>query len=273
MADQSSPTQAADRWGRRVAAGVAGVLLFSLVFGLIILPVAQAPHANISAWTAICRAVGIQPGTPAQPQPPVSVTAAPVSQVRWTPQTLRILASADPRPGAALAAAVCSSCHGQNGISTSADFPRLAAQSAMAVYKQISDYRSGARASPLMAPIARQLTDTQMSEVAVYFSASSERNALGPREEAPDDAIARLTRRGDPARRLPPCEGCHARGVGGPPEAPVLTGQWGDYITRQLQAYRTGGRRNDVYRRMRDIAAMLTDDEMKRLGKYYQGLL
>jgi cytochrome c553 len=143
----------------------------------------------------------------------------------------------------------------------------------MAIYKQLSDYQSGARANPLMTPIAAKLTDAQMSEVAVYFSASSERTALGPRVEAPDETIARLTRRGDPARHLPPCEGCHARGVGGPPEAPVLTGQWGDYIVRQLQAYRSGGRRNDVYRRMRDIAAVVTEDEIKRLGEYYQGLL
>ena len=143
----------------------------------------------------------------------------------------------------------------------------------MAIYKQLSDYRSGARVNALMAPIAKRLTDAQLSEVAAYFAVSGERAALGPRTEVPDEEIARLTRRGDPARHLPPCEGCHARGVGGPPEAPVLTGQWGDYLTRELQEYRSGARRNDVYQRMRDVAARLTDDEMKRLGIYYQGLL
>ncbi len=260
-------------WSLRAVLVVAGALSFSLLFGLVILPIAQAPNANISAWTAICRAVGLLPGTPAQPQPPVSATAVPVSQVRWTAATLRALNSANPAPGAALAAAVCSNCHGQNGISPSADFPRLAGQSAMAIYKQLSDYRSGARVNALMTPIAKQLTDTQLSEVAAYFAFSGERAALGPRTEIPDEESATLTRRGDPARHLPPCEGCHARGVGGPPEAPVLTGQWGEYIARELQLFKTGARRNDVYQRMRNVAGGLTDDEMKRLGVYYQGLL
>jgi cytochrome c553 len=262
-----------DGWGFRAALVVAGALAFSLLFGLVILPVAQAPNANISAWTAICRAVGILPGTPAQPQPPVSATAVPVSQVRWTPATLRLLNSANPGPGAALAAAVCASCHGQNGVSPSADFPQLAGQSAMAIYKQLSDFRSGARVNALMTPIAKQLTDAQLAEVAAYFAISGERAALGPRTEVPDEEIARLTERGDPARHLPPCEACHARGVGGPPEAPVLTGQWADYISRELQAFKTGARRNDVYQRMRDVAAQLNGDEMKRLGAYYQGIL
>jgi cytochrome c553 len=53
----------------------------------------------------------------------------------------------------------------------------------------------------------------------------------------------------------------------------VLTGQWGDYISRQLQAYKCRGGRNDVYQRMRDITARLSDDEIRRLGAYYQGLL
>lgn len=252
---------------------VVGTLAFSMLFGLVILPVAQAPNANISAWIAICRAAGILPGTPVQPQPPASGAAHPVSQVRLTAQTLRVLASADRRPGAALAAAVCSGCHGQNGVSASADFPRLAGQSAMAIYKQLSDYRSGARVNPLMTPVARQLTDAQLADVAGYFAAVSDENALGRRGPVPDPEIARLTERGDPSRHLPPCEACHARGAGGPPEAPVLTGQWADYIARQLAAYRSGGRRNDIYRRMRDITARLNDDEMKRLGAWYQGLL
>lgn len=68
------------RWTMMAGLVVAGVLAFSLVFGLIILPIAQAPNAGIDPWTAICRAAGVLPGTPAQPQPPSSAIAQPVSQ-------------------------------------------------------------------------------------------------------------------------------------------------------------------------------------------------
>jgi cytochrome c553 len=57
-----------------------------------------------------------------------------------------------------------------------------------------------------------------------------------------------------------------------PSEAPVLTGQHTEYITRQLEFFSTNARRNDIYRRMRDIAARLSQDEIRRLGAYYQGI-
>lgn len=259
------------RWFTWAGLVVAGVLAFSVAFGLIILPIAQAPNAGIDAWTAICRAIGIAPGTPAQPQPPVSATAIPVSQVRWSPRTLKILASADRRPGAALAADVCSACHGEEGMSTTDQFPRLAGQSPEAIYKQLSDYKSGARAHPQMTPVAQKLTSDQLAQVAAYFGGLEKGPALGTAEVLAEDDIARLILRGDPARQLPPCESCHARGSGGPPEAPIIAGQNSAYIATQLHAYKNGTRRNDVYRRMRDIAGRLTDDEIARLAATYQG--
>ena len=50
--------------------------------------------------------------------------------------------------------------------------------------------------------------------------------------------------------------------VGGPIETPTLTGQHQAYLANQLRLYRSGARRNDVYRRMREIAAELTDAEI-----------
>ena len=40
-------------------------------------------------------------------------------------------------------------------------------------------------------------------------------------------------------------------------------------IAAQLQAYKAGARRNDLYARMRDIAAKLTDQEIEQLAQYY----
>lgn len=272
MTDRESTAAEEARWGLWAGLLVAGALTFSLVVGLVILPLAQAPNAHLGAWTAICRAIGVRPGTPAQPQPPVSATAAPVSQVQWTPHTLQILASADPRPGAAIAAAVCANCHGEDGLSVNDQFPRLAGQSPEAIYKQLSDFRSGARFNAQMTPVAKQLTSDQLAEVAAYFGHIRAGPILGRADiRAGDPDMERFIHRGDPARRIPPCEACHARGVGGPPEAPVIAGQNAAYLERQLLAYKSGARRNDVYRRMRDIAGRLSDADIKRLAETYQG--
>ena len=48
-------------------------------------------------------------------------------------------------------------------------------------------------------------------------------------------------------------------------------GQNAAYMAAQLHAYKNGTRRNDVYRRMRDIAERLSDDEIARLAATYQG--
>ena len=267
--------QARDPASRRAAVmaltAVGGLLTFSVGVAFIALPLAQAPNAGLSPWTAICRAVGILPGTPAQRQPPSAGKAAPVSRVTWTPRTLGILAGADQRPGAQLAAAVCANCHGEQGLSPSPDYPQLAGQSAAAIYKQLSDFRSGARYSEVMSPVAQKLAPDQLAEVAAYFAGYGAPDTLGRRYFGADAPIARLARRGDPARGLPPCDSCHGPHSGGPIEAPVLTGQRAAYLERQLVAYAGGQRSNDVYRRMRDIAVKLTPDERRRLAGYYEG--
>jgi cytochrome c553 len=252
-------------------AAVGGLLAFSVGVAFVALPLAQAPNAGLTPWTAICRAVGLLPGTPAQRQPPSVGKAAPVSRVSWTPRILAILADADARPGAQLAAAVCANCHGEQGLTLNTDFPRLAGQSAPAIYKQLSDFRSGARYSQVMSPVAQQLTPDQLAEVAAYFASTGDEGAMGRRYFLPDPPIKRLAQRGDPKRNLPPCDSCHGPHSGGPIEAPVIAGQLSEYLERQLNAYAGGQRSNDVYRRMRDIAAKLTPDERHRLGRYYQG--
>jgi cytochrome c553 len=260
------------RWSLTASLALIGVIAFSVFVGVIALPLAQAPNAGLDAWTAICRAVGVRPGTPAQRQPTYQAVAQPVSQVRWSPRTLDILASADPKPGAQLAGAVCVNCHGEKGFSPSPANPHLAGQSAEAIYKQLSDFRTGARVNDQMSPVAKQLTEEQLAQTAVYFAHFGDPTGLGSRWPVPDPAIIRLTHRGDPTRAIAPCESCHSRGSGGPIEAPVLWGQHSEYIYAQLKAYASGQRRNDVYRRMRDIAGRLTDAEMRRLAEYYQGL-
>jgi cytochrome c553 len=63
-----------------------------------------------------------------------------------------------------------------------------------------------------------------------------------------------------------PRHGAHA---GGPIEMPTLAGQRQEYLTAQLNAFAKGDRHNDIYNRMRGIAAKLRKDEIEKLAEYY----
>jgi cytochrome c553 len=80
----------------------------------------------------------------------------------------------------------------------------------------------------------------------------------------------RLVELGDPNRNIPPCAACHRPGSGGPIETPILAEQGQEYIALQLKMYASGERRNDVYGRMRMIAARLTPAEINGLAAYYR---
>jgi cytochrome c553 len=51
--------------------------------------------------------------------------------------------------------------------------------------------------------------------------------------------------------------------------APTLAGQRQEYLLAQLTAFANGDRHNDIYNRMRGIAAKLRKDEIEKLAEYY----
>jgi len=65
---------------------------------------------------------------------------------------------------------VCAACHGPEGNSTSAEFPRLAGQHYDYLAKALKDYRSGARKNPIMAPQAAKLSDRDIADLADFYS-------------------------------------------------------------------------------------------------------
>jgi cytochrome c553 len=266
----SDPRVLDQRWRLWATVAVVGILLFGVLLGLVAIPIAQGRSAGLDAYTAICRALGILPGSPAQPQPPTQFPATPVSQVVWTADVLQILARADARRGQAKVQEVCVACHGVDGISPAAEFPHLAGQSGAAIYKQLFDYRTGSRAHPQMTDIARALDEVELADLAAYYAGQPQRRPNPVTlAEAPANII-QLVEVGDPRRSIPPCASCHRANAGGPIETPVLAEQRAEYLVQQLKLYSSGERRNDVYARMRTIAAQLTEAEMQGLAAYYR---
>jgi cytochrome c553 len=67
-------------------------------------------------------------------------------------------------------AKACVQCHGADGNSASADFPKLAGQHADYLIKTMQGYKNGTRKNPVMSPMAANLTQRDMEDLAAYFS-------------------------------------------------------------------------------------------------------
>lgn len=266
-------------WRVRAAAAVVTAVAIGALLGFVIVPAGQKGGAHLTMGHAMERAAGLEPGSPAVPQPLSAATSLPVSTVSWTPEVLKILAAGRTARGAQLAASTCAACHGDKGLSQSSGgggpvFPSLAGQSPYAIYKQLHDFRSGARANLQMTAVSQMLAEADLANVAAYYAdASKEYAAIGSRELLGDPEIETLAREGDSHRRLPACLACHVNNSGGPIETPVITGQSSDYILVQLNAFASGQRKNDVYGRMRDVANKLTPQERAALARYFEGTL
>jgi len=87
----------------------------------------------------------------------------------------------------------------------------------------------------------------------------------------------RLFRQGDVARGIPACMACHGPAGGGNPGPafPAVAGQQSAYVQRRLEEYRTGTTTQTeprLFHIMASVAKPLTDEEIRSLASYVQGL-
>jgi len=179
------------------------------------------------------------------------------------------------RGGEKSAATACMTCHGPEALGMGAGgFPRLAGLPSQYLLKQLRDFTSGTRSSPVMAPIAAALTEAERQAVAAYVEklpAPAARKV--DRVEKADGAGEVLALRGAWERNVPECVSCHGPGgVGVGDHFPPLSGQPASYLSAQLEAWRAGTRRNDPDDLMGHIARSLTEPEARAVAEYFEGL-
>jgi cytochrome c553 len=68
-------------------------------------------------------------------------------------------------------ALMCQACHGLDGLSKTPDAPNIAAQIEPYIVAQLQAYKSGTRKNDAMSVIAPSLSDTDIEDLAAYFSA------------------------------------------------------------------------------------------------------
>lgn len=196
--------------------------------------------------------------------------------------------SADPGSAEAGAAkaAVCGACHGADGNAADPQYPKLAGQHERYIARQLALFKTGERANPIMMGFAAPLSPQDMRDLGAYFATQTASPGMADDSTIVDGPNAgrtfyqpgeQLWRGGDTARAIPACGACHGpAGSGNPgPPYPRLAGQHATYTTAQLTAFRDGqvlGSGDNANAVMAGVAAQLTDEEIRSLASYIEGL-
>ncbi|HZX30595.1 MAG TPA: c-type cytochrome [Rhodocyclaceae bacterium] len=168
---------------------------------------------------------------------------------------------------------VCQECHGEDGNSEEAKFPKLTGQHAAYIVKQIHDFQTGARKHEIMTGMASAIREADLVDIAAWFASNRPMQGEAPRD---NPVGKKLFANGDGARGILPCASCHgAEGKGAATAGgvyPAIGGQHRDYLRAQLLDWRIGGRKNSPGGIMNSVAKALTDDEVRALVEYVSGL-
>jgi len=236
----------------------AGIAVAAAIVGFVWLPYAQPNLRPSSLLDAICGAAGV---------PRARSDAVPVSTEFVTSKAIVTSGMLD-HPSAtsighgATLGLQCAICHVPDSAGKS-DVPPLAGQYPDALYKELKDFKDGARSNSAMAPIAAALSDSDMRDVAEYQAYLPRMNEAEVKTKA---AAPPIVVYGSPLRNIPACSSCHD---GLKPGAPWLAGQPQVYLKAQLVAFANGDRRNDIDQQMRNIARRMTAAEIDEAAAYY----
>jgi cytochrome c553 len=179
------------------------------------------------------------------------------------------LATADSNPKAVSA---CARCHGSEGqLPLSNLVPVLSGQSADYLMDALKAYAEGKRRSGIMQPLAADLREEDMRELATYYAGMTPPPAeSSSKDEASIERGRRLAVVGHPEHGIPPCVSCHGATVA---NSPRLAGQHAAYMAGQLRLRRMGnGPSTDAAAIMAPIAARLSDQQIDDVAEYFATL-
>ncbi len=178
--------------------------------------------------------------------------------------------------GQKIAAEVCAACHGADGNAPTPANPKLAAQHADYLHRQLVAFvpqkgaQAATRANAVMLGFAQTLSEDDRRALAAFYAGQ----ALKPSAAKDKNTVEigqRIYRAGIPEKQVPACAGCHGpNGAGIPSQYPRLHGQWAEYTEAQLIAFRDGVRRNSA--QMAGVASRMSDREIKAVADFIAGL-
>jgi cytochrome c553 len=161
-------------------------------------------------------------------------------------------------------AEACGACHGADGNATIPGTPSLAGQPVYFTHWQLIKYRDGRRKDAQMSPFAKNLTDTDMADLAAYYAAQRPL----PRRATKDPAKVAEGKR---LATFHHCASCHRPDLSGQQQVPRLAGQDYEYLLRLLRGFKAKTA-SDLDGTMTMAAQPLREEDIENLVQYLASL-
>ncbi|MDJ0740109.1 MAG: hypothetical protein QNJ91_10345 [Gammaproteobacteria bacterium] len=176
----------------------------------------------------------------------------------WTKEKFDFVAAGNPAEGKKLARRFrCKKCHNDDGVSDDEEIPSIAGQRATYLFKQLNDFKNKIRVNKDMYKSARKLSEEQMAHISAWYESLERPSAVG----------------GQPMLVMKVCDSCHEKDVVEEDNkievAPILAGQIRQYLETTMLQFKEADRSNDLFERMQSVSHKLTDDEIRRLSRFY----
>lgn len=154
-------------------------------------------------------------------------------------------------------AADCAGCHGERGVSGNDEWPSLAGQNAAYLARILGAYKSGDQHDVTMTPIAKDLTDADVQNLATYYAGLA---CVASGDAIGGDPLAGKALAGN-------CAHCHGEtGLAANAAWPSIAGQKPGYIVNSLKAFRAGLRKDPA---MAGVTRGLSDADIANLAAFF----
>jgi len=155
----------------------------------------------------------------------------------------------------------CITCHGPGPGKPIAGMPSLSGQQDEFLLLQLVLLREGLRDVPVMAGTLKGLNDSDLADLAAYFSAQKPLPAAASRNTERHAQGAALSQKLG-------CGSCHMNSYSGQRQVPRLTNQREDYLSATLKAYRDN-KRSGVDTSMNAVMYKVSDTDIEALAHYF----
>ena len=233
---------------------------------------------HVIAVAALLGAGSIQAApTASVPSTPPATAEAPAAVVAEQAPAAAS-AGATLKPGDATAgqtkSGTCAACHGIDGNSASAQYPKLAGQHESYISQQLELIKTGKRPSPIMVGFASTLSQQDMADIGAYFASKTSLPGVADSKLVAEGEA--LYRGGNATEQVPACMACHGPDGRGNPGSkyPQLAGQHADYVALKLKDWRDGKTWGDDAHAqiMAMVAKGLSDSDIAAVSSYVEGL-
>jgi len=159
--------------------------------------------------------------------------------------------------------ALCTGCHGADGLPIDPSIPIIAGQEFYYLYVQLKDYKAARRENPTMSGIVAQMERSQMKALAQHFSEQKWPDV----QAAVDDATVNMAQQAATAGQ---CVQCHLGGYEGNSRVPRLAGQQAAYLERTMLDFKNKVRLNSPAKG--SLMKAYADEDVAAMAKFLSAL-